>query len=383
MKTYLMLDDDAGADAPAELYAEALQAASQGQLSISVRGPGRMAETIALITEQLPEGLLLDVALTNAIDAEGQPVGFDGIALAQQVRTLQTRARTATGSGGLPEFPIVRLSKRDVVREYVNADSTSDDLFDEFVDKETLIDEGVAAAASIVAALATDYPTITAFSDIEPNDEALGELLGCYPAFLLRLDPRTLLGLRRPGAPAHVLSRFIVVKLLGRAGPLIDEALLAVRFGIDVQKSQDWPALLEALAAARYNGPFTSGYARWWMIAVRDWWEQAVDQDKTPARLGVAERIDLLKTKTGLKQLNAIQAMADSPGSRYWHRCAKSGLPVDPTEGFPLLPVYGTETWHDTEYLCLEEALRDPRSVRLAPSERARIGAILRRKATP
>ena len=385
MITFLMLDDDAGSEAPAEPYAEALVDSSSNGLSITVRRPGRMAETIALITETAPDGLLLDVALTNALDPEGQPVGFDGISLAQQVRTLQTRARSAAGSAGLPEFPIIRLSKRDVVGEYVNADSTSDDLFDAFIYKDTLVDDAAlaASAASIVVALATDYPAIMAFADHEPDDKALAGLLGCDPTFLLRLDPRTLLGLRRPGAPAHVLSRFIVVKLLGRAGPMVDEALLAVRFGVDVEKSPDWLALLEALTPARYAGVFTSGYPRWWMIAARDWWEQTVDQDKTPARLGAAERVSLLKEKTGLQQLNAIEAVADSPGSRYWHRCAKSGLPVDPAEGFPLLPVYGTETWHDTEYLCLEEALRDPRNVRLAPSERARIEAILRRKAAP
>lgn len=380
MKTYLMLDDDAGSEAPAEPYAEAIETHSDGRLSIAVRRPGRMAETIAIITEVAPQGLLLDVALTNAQDQEGNPVGFDGIALAQQVRTLQTRARTRNGSEGLPEFPIIRLSKRDVIREYVNKDSTSDDLFDEFVEKEALIDRA-AAAAAIVWALAEDYPQLRAFADRAPDDDALGALLDREPEFLARLDPRTLLGLRRPGAPAHVLSRFVVVKLLRRAGPLVDEALLAVRLGVDREQSGDWPALLEGLAGCRYKGVFAAGYERWWMIAARDWWEREIDQDKPLARLAASERVNLLKEKTGLQNLAAIEASEDSPGSRWWHRCAKTGVAVDPSEGFPLLPVYGTETWHDTEYLCLEEALRDPRNARLAASERARAEAIRRRRA--
>lgn len=379
MKTYLMLDDDAGSEAPAEDYAEALMAVANGELTIRVERPGRMADTIAMITADAPQGLLLDIALTNAQDQDGQPVGFDGIALAQQVRTLQTRARTATGSGGLPEFPIIRLSKRDVIREYVNKDSTSDDLFDEFVDKEALIEQA-AAAASVVLALASDYPAVTAFADGAPDDDALGILLGCEPEFLARLDPRTLLGLRRPGAPAHVLSRFLVVKLLGRAGPLIDEALLAVRLGIDREQSGDWPVLLKGLEGCSYRGAYASGYARWWMIAARDWWEREIDQDKPLGRLGAAERIAVLSQRTGLQNLVAIDASAESPGSRWWHRCARTGTPVDPAEGFPLLPIYGTETWHDTEYLSLEEALRDPRNPRLAASERARVEAILRRR---
>ncbi len=376
-----MLDDDAGTEAPAEPYADALQAACPEKLSILLRQPGRMAETIAIIADLAPDGLLLDVALTNALDAQRQPVGFDGIALAQQVRTLQTRARTTAGSGGLPEFPVVRFSKRDVVREYVSQDSTSDDLFDGFVDKSSINEPEVAsAAAAIVVALADDYPALSKFADRAPDDAALAELLGCEPGFLERLDPRTLLGLRRPDAPPHIFSRFLVVKLLGRPGPLVDESILSLRLGVDRDHSQDWPALLEHLTGCQYRGAFASGYARWWMPAALDWWQRDIDQDRTPARLPAAERIVALAGKTGLSRLAPIKATADSPGSRWWHHCAKSGLAVDPAEGFPLLPVYGSETWHDTEYLCLEEALRDSRNSRLSPSERARVEAILRRR---
>lgn len=384
MKTYLMLDDDAGSEAPAEPYAEALEASANGGLTIEVRRPERMAQTIAMISELAPDGLLLDVALTNALDTEGQPVGFDGIALAQQIRTLQTRARVGTGSGGLPEFPVVRYSKRDIVREYVNKDSTSDDLFDEFVDKSSINEPHMAsAAASIVVALATDYPAVSAFADRAPDDPALAALLGCEPDFLARLDPRTLLGLRRPGAPAHILARFIVIKLFGRPGPLVNEALLAVRLGVDPARSEDWPAVLEGLSASQYRGVFSCGYTRWWMPAALDWWQREIDQDKSPARLAAADRVALLSARTGLIRLAAIEASTDSPGSRWWHRCARSEVAVDPAEGFPLLPVYGMETWHDTEYLCREKALRDPRNARLAASERARIDAVLGRRATP
>lgn len=377
-----MLDDDAGADSPAELYAETLEAASNGELRIEVRRPGRMRETVATIAKLAPQGLLLDIALTNALDDEHQPVGFDGIALAQQVRTLQTRARTPGASDGLPEFPVVRLSKRDVVREYVNKDSTSDDLFDEHVDKEVVLDNPALAARTVLA-LATDYPLVVAFSDHAPNDGHLASLLGCDAALVARLDPRTLLGLRRRGAPAHVLARFIVVELLGRAGPLVDAELLAVRLGVDAELSEHWPALLERLRPSRYRGTFASGYERWWMTALLDWWQSDVEADKTPQRLAAAERVALLKKTSGLDRLVAIETTADSPGSRPWHVCWKSRRPVDPAEGFPLLPVYGMETWHDTEYLCLEEALRHPNDARLSPSERVRVVAILRRRRTP
>ena len=86
------------------------------------------------------------------------------------------------------------------------------------------------------------------------------------------------------------------------------------------------------------------------------------------------------KAATKLERLTPVEGTGDSPGTRFWHRCANSDRPVDAAEGFPLLPVYGMETWHDTEYLCLEEALRNPRHKRLAPSEQARVQALIRKR---
>lgn len=167
---------------------------------------------------------------------------------------------------------------------------------------------------------------------------------------------------------------------LTRAGPLVKAELLAVRLGIDAERSEDWPALLKGLEPSRYHGAFAFGYARWWMAESIDWWQRDVNADSLPQRLDAAHRVELLKAATGLSRLVAIEATADSPGLRPWHLCAESRRPVDPSEGFPMLPIYGMETWQDTEYLCLEEALRRPHDARLSPSERARIAAALRRR---
>lgn len=375
-----MLDDEAASDAPAELYAEQIKAAARGELEIIVRRPGRMGDTVAMIGREKPDGLLLDVALTNALDDDRQPVGFDGIALAQQVRTLQTRARTLGADRSLPEFPIIRLSKKDVIREYVSEDSTSDDLFDELVDKELVIDDP-AVAAAIAFSLARDYPAVSRYADGDQSDTSAAALLGLAEETIARLDARTLLGLRRPGAPAHILAHFVIAKLLDRPGPLIDGDLLAVRLGVDPEASPDWPALRVGLDDCRYKGAFAGGYQRWWMMAVNDWWQREIDDVRPAARLQADDRIELLRRKTSFAGLSAIVATADNPGSRFWHRCVVSGLPVDAAEGFPLLPIYGHEIWHDPEYICQEEALLNPRNARLSPIERARAISIITKRA--
>ncbi len=381
MTLYLMLDDEANAEAPAELYSETIETASNGALTIMVRRPSKMADTISLIREINPDGLFLDVALTNALDTDGQPVGFDGIALAQQVRTLQTRARTPTSGNSLPEFPIIRLSKRDVIREYVNEDSTSDDLFDELIDKENVLN-APAPIAAVAAALADDYEKVCIFSSGDPTPATLSALLAWPEDQLARLDTRTLIGLQRPNAPAHVLARFIVVKLLRRAGPMIAEELLAVRLGVDRDKSPQWSDLLGLLEARAYSGAFAQGYPRWWMMGVLDWWQEKVDPDQLPSRLSASDRVAKLKDALGLGELEPIGPNPDSPGDRFWTICIRSQVPVDLNQGYPLLPVYGSESWHDTEYLCLEEALRSPNHPRLSPAERTRVKAELAKRAS-
>lgn len=371
MATYLFIDDDVGSPADATIYADALVAASDGRLEVRSILPQALPQTIKAIASSTPDGLLLDVALTNALTPDHQQVGFDGIALAQQVRTLQTRGRAA-GAAALAEFPIIRFSKKDVIREYVNEDPTSDDLFDEMIDKGDLADHAAEVVAQMVS-LAEDYSRIVEFAQTELDDRAIAEVLRCEPSFVARLDPRALLGLRRPSAPAHVLARYFTAKLLARPGPLINEETLAVRLGVDLLHSDDWPALKEVLASSAYGGAFSEGYPRWWQVLVMDWWQAIVDTGKPLVRTSATDRVKAIRARTRLERLTALPEDADSPGSRFWHRCSRSGRPVDPANGYPLLPIYGQETWQDAEYLCLEEARRSPRDPRLSPTERNRL----------
>ena len=70
------------------------------------------------------------------------------------------------------------------------------------------------------------------------------------------------------------------------------------------------------------------------MPAFNDWWQREIDQERPAGRLSATERVALLRKKTELKGLAAITPTDDNPGSRFWHRCVRSGLPVDPAESF-------------------------------------------------
>ena len=379
-KTYILIDDEAQSAAPAEVYAEELSNASDGKLRVNTYRPSSLREVLEFIAEAKPDGLLLDIALTNAT-AEGAPLAYDGVALAQQIRTLQTRG-LRQGAESLPEFPIIRFSKTDVISEYIGGDTTSDDLFDEKVDKAEIIDHPRSVSERALS-LAIGYPRLSAYARGEQTDEAIAELLGCSVDFLSRLDARALVGFRRPGAPAHILSRYVATALLSRPGPLLDEALLAVRLGIDRPHSSDWNALRVGLARAVYRGVFAEGYERWWLSLLLDWWSEDIDPDRPPYRLSATERVEAIKNKTRLGSLAPLPEDSDSPGLKFWHLCVRSRRPVDPAFGFPLMAVWGQEPWQDVDYLCLEEARRDSRNPRLRPAERSRLAALQTRGTSP
>jgi hypothetical protein len=372
-KTYILIDDEAQSAAPADGYAEELGVASRGQLQVRTYRPSSLADVLEFIAEAKPDGLLLDIALTNTT-VDGEPLAYDGIALAQQIRTLQTRGLRQDAES-LPEFPLIRFSKTDVIREYVGGDTTSDDLFDEKVDKSEVIDDPAGVARRALS-LAIDYPKVCAYARSEQSDEALANLLGCSPDFFSLLDARALVGFRRAGAPAHVLSRYVTGALLARPGPLVEEALLSVRLGIDSERSGDWAALRAGLERSKYRGAFAQGYERWWMPLLLDWWSEEIDADHAPYRLSAAERVKAIARKTGLGALIALPEDPDSPGLKFWHRCLRSDLPVDPAFGFPLMGIWGQETWQDVDYLCLEEARRDSRNPRLRSAERSRLASL-------
>lgn len=373
-KTFLLIDDEANSEVSVAVHAEQLSAASEGSLKIETHRPESMQEILGFIAASKPDGLLLDVAFTNSHMEDGAPLPYDGIALAQQIRTLQTRGLHQAGAS-LPEFPIIRFSQPKVIQEYITGDTTSDDLFDEKIDKPDII-TNPKLPARLALSLATDYPKIITYARGESTDEALGDLLGCPAEFLPRIDARALLGLRRRGVPAHVLSRYLTGMLLARSGPLINDALLAIRLGIDRETSIGWSALREGLKRATYTGVFGYGYERWWMPLVLDWWSDQIDSERPPYRLSAEERVRQISEKTNLSGLNPILESPDSPGTRFWHLCLRSQLPVDPAFGFPLMPQWGQEPWQDVDYLCLEEARRNRRDPRLAAAERKRLATL-------
>ena len=199
--------------------------------------------------------------------------------------------------------------------------------------------------------------------------------------FLDRLDARIKLGFSINGAPAHVVSKFLISKLLKPPGPLVDRDRVYIRLGVDHRTSgESATRLLTVLNEFMYAGAFHGGFERWWWPLVSQWWNESFAEAGPLARLTAQQRVDVLTSRAGLEGLSAIVEDAQSPGTRYWTKCLISQLPVDPSQGYPLQSDVDYEPWHEADYLCREQALRNPRDRRLSSADREKLGLIIRNK---
>ena len=336
---WLLVDDS---KEEREAFARALS--EGGEISVVSVSASR---TRALLDrrELVAEGILMDVDLSNERGSRGS-----GLGLAQDVRTMQYRQLS-------PPFPIIRFSYRDRVARSIGQDSSSDDLFDLKIDKDELDVEAVrrvlAGVAEVYAGVGVDQEGLEALFRVS---EEQWERWGSQDFFdELRVADRTYLMARK------------VIQALELPGMLIDENLLAARLGIDMESSEGWASLREALVVFRYDGVAAKCFSRWWARGLEEWWETL--RTETPlAAMQIVERYGVLEGHFG--GIRALEMPESSVGDRPWRRCemtfATRGdfLPVDPAYGVRLRPREQLPDWVDPSYAALGEAylrLEDPR----------------------
>ena len=110
-----------------------------------------------------------------------------------------------------------------------------------------------------------------------------------------------------------------------------------------------------------------------------DWW-QAFDAPGSLSMITAKDRVSYLKSRLKIDRLSVIEETTQSPGSRYWHVCVKSGLPVDPSEGYIIADHEQMRPWHDKRYLCRNAALRSVLDFVFEPGEKERLKAFGKRR---
>jgi hypothetical protein len=266
----------------------------------------------------------------------------------------------------LRPFPIVLWSVQQKFKVSFTTDSTGHDLFDLVISKRDVVTDTDAVAAKLIS-LATDYPRLR----VRPRRRSLPELLGIEPEQLAAIDPR--IGGDLPAAaPAHDTARYIIRALLERSGPLVDAGVLAVRLGVD-RNASDWAALESRVTSARYDGVFSAGWARWWWPKVELLLRHSV---ATGFRALTAEqRVDALKEGWRIPRLVAPRVPNGATGTRYWHVCAATDVPLDPVDAVAT-ELGETKAWQDRIYVSMDAAKSrrlKTRGIRLDPLENIRV----------
>ncbi len=366
MSRYIYLDDAEKEDM--QTFVESLQTAASDQglhLDIEIQKPPSDLRLDELLNKFAPNGLLIDVELDKAMDDSDRPYPMTGTALAQNIRDNQNAGKVA-------EIPLVRLSQAVVVRKYVGKDHTSLDLFDRFFDKAHVLESAPKFAEELVA-LDAGYQKLGAAAPFKID--AFPWLLGIDDRYFQNLNPTLILRcVEHADAPAHDVARFISQALLMRDGPLIGEATLATRLGIDLARSgTHWTVVLNALESTRYAGIFaTASDPRWWADLVAEWWRSLKDVHEPLIDSPGQARCAAIAESLGI-ELHPIQPDESSPGEYYWTNCIESGRALDPMHAYAVTPDSAQREWHDLRYMCRGEAFHHARDQRFDASERERI----------
>jgi hypothetical protein len=173
------------------------------------------------------------------------------------------------------------------------------------------------------------------------------------------LDPRIAASFatREGPVPVHEYARFLIFDLLEPDGPLIDERILAARLGVDPDSSHDFDELKDShFKQAKYKGPFSSGWPRWWAYLVEDKWLTLKGNTSPLRRMPASDRVAILKKAFALKKLVVAKPIQEGYSQRFWTVCRATGLPLDPLDGL-IVQTKNSRVWQDKPYVSMKAAL--------------------------
>lgn len=343
----------------ANAFAEEIN--GMGLIRVEVLTP-LQARTSLLHEKREPAGVLMDVDFARVRGEVGTGPG-----IAQDIRTKQ-KAKKAC------EFPIARFSGYDPVARNVLGDPSSDDLFEIAVFKEDFNENRYEIVGHLLG-LRETYDALIDYSPEVNVPEFLEFLFGLKTSQLATwghdgLNSKILTGLQH--AP-HVAAGVYCRSFLLPTGLLIDEHVLAVRLGVDLEASGgDWESLKNSLFEAKFVGIGAKNFQRWWAHGMEDWWFTKVDSAEPLSSRTAVERVDLLRAVFGLKELQPINPKFGQTQTRFWRLCRlglelrpKERIPVDPADSVRLTTQMDQPSWVEPYSASAKLAFRNRRDPRL------------------
>lgn len=306
---------------------------STDELQIVAIEPKNWKEILEDIEEQKIDGLLLDWQLQG----NNQIPDYSSVALAQEIRELSNQ--------GKPDLPIILCSAQEGFKTRYDRDRTSHNLFDEVYPKEDLNEP------SKNSSLIKQFISLAkGYKELNKTDKTYLSILNIGEASFNILDIRFQEELKTLfQSPPHEIARFILREVIEFQGILVDEYVLAARFGINRDKSEDWDKLKNILAPYRYNGVFSDAWERWWWFEIDNFWKKHFND--IPLRSSpAAKRVEYIRKVTNLK-LECATPNEFSKSDLFWTSCIKTNIPIDTIDGFTLSIEDIVKPWQEKHYV--------------------------------
>lgn len=313
------------------------------QLIVERNTPVELASQIKKISDASKTkenfGLLLDLRLDQESTEDHPKVPYRGPTLAQELRTRMAEKKIAP-------FPIVLWS---ITEKFVKSfDETSHDLFDAVYGKDDEITDNSTNVALQMISLVEGYSRI----NLNKKPKMLSALLGLNDDLKDRLEESFIDEFKYfvERKAVHEIASYLLNSLILPSGLLVDEKLLAARLGVDIKKSgTSWAKLLLTLQQQKYDGPFSTGWQRWWWFSVENWWMALDPKQSNLRRTGATARVKILNEKFALV-LKPAEPIDTGYSEKFFSICVATDRPLDPSDGLRIAEV-NVKTWQDTGYV--------------------------------
>lgn len=153
-------------------------------------------------------------------------------------------------------------------------------------------------------------------------------------------------------------ASFVLNDLFVHPGLLISEAMLASRFGVDMERSgDDWNSFKNKyLGIAQYRGVFSKIKDLYWSKKSQEVFCE-LSGGKSAAAMTTIQRIETLKAVTKDECVQGLVAYNPSDGTigRYcWTIDEASRKPLDASEGYMIQEEGGLKPWQEPRYLSFD-----------------------------
>jgi len=317
--------------------------------------PEDFEDTLDAILKESPDALMLDFRLTS------KSARFDAPVVAQSLRTKK--------SGTYRDIPIVLISSESNITGYYQ-DFTSQDLFDFVVEKKEFRKNSELHIQKIKS-------FIESYQKIKTEKFKVHKTLGISLKEYRELDYRIQERFEHIEIKddVYAIARTINQELIQMTGVLIDEYVLSARLGVSI-KSSDWIKLKEKLSVYQYTGILHDVFPRWWMEKITNWWIKEIDNNMPLKRLSATERVEKIKAKTDLTELQPIPLPKHAVSTRYWNACKDTQVALDTIDGLEI-STRELKAWQDKEYISINAGLeKKPHEKFLKPFSREKMKTI-------